>query len=73
MKVYVVTKNGWESGYGAYIYLIGVFDNEQDAKNANGDNIECVEMNTTYPLAPSTDIWNEGEMVNDHLLGGYAE
>lgn len=72
MKVYVVTSNGYKSEYGVRIYLVGVFDNEQDAKEAkaqNGGRITEVILNTVYPLA-AVESWLN---ANPHYLGGYIE
>ena len=69
MKVYVVTKNGWERSYGAEIYLLGVFDNLQDAEQANGKITE-IDLNTTYPLVYDDE---HDESINSYYLGGYVE
>ena len=72
MKMYVVTANGYKSSYGAKIFLIGVFNNEQDAKEAkaqNGGSITAVDLNTSYPLIPVESWLN----ANPHYLGGYIE
>ena len=72
MKMYVVTANGYKSEYGAKIFLIGVFNNEQDAKEAkdqNGGRITEVDLNTSYPLT-SVESWLN---ANGHYLGGYIE
>ena len=68
-KMYVVTDDGWNAGWGSSIYLIGVFDNLEDAQKANGKITE-VELNKTYPLK-ETDFM--GKCVNENYLGGYVE
>ena len=79
-KLYVVTCDGLQDGYGAYIYLVGVFDNRKDAENArdaaakiSNDEfpiITEVDLNKEYPLAMNS---NFSEASNENFLGGYME
>ncbi len=71
MKVYAITKNGYEALYGAEIFLIGVYDNEDKAKivaKNNNARITEVEINKEYEMIPNTD----GE-YNSNYLGGHIE
>ena len=72
--VYTVTADGWRNGYGAEIYLLGVFDNRADADACAtqcgvGAFITKVELNKSYPL--KEDAW--GDSGNELYLGGYCE
>jgi len=72
--VSVVTADGWNSGYGCRIYLLGVFTNHKDADRcatqfAPEASITEVEINKAYPLKPDIDGDNENELY----LGGYCE
>lgn len=79
MNLYVVTANGWLSGYGAEIYLIGVFDDYEMAEKALS-NVEArggfgkitrVYLNNEHPLNLG-GFMNE-ELSNNFYLGGYCE
>ena len=71
--VYTVTANGWRNGYGAEIYLLGVFDNLSDAefcaKCVIEAKITAVGINKMFPLIK--DEW--GDLANENYLGGYCE
>lgn len=79
-KLYVVTCDGVQDGYGSYIYLVGVFDNRKDAENARDAaakvsndefaSITEVDLNKEYPLVMNSDF---SEATNENLLGGYME
>ena len=79
MKLYVVTADGWTSGWGCSYYLIGVYDNKEEAeKVANkteklGGITQITEiiLNKTYKLKKCNDSW--GELVNNNYIGGYIE
>jgi hypothetical protein len=77
--VYVVTQNGFgESAYGVQLYLIGVYDTEEEAnavKEQYDDNIRKTKITPipkgqTFPLSPIMDGENES---NDYYLGGHYE
>ena len=75
-KVYVVIENGWYTGYGHYPYLIGVFDNKEEAEKIakNSFNKDFpryiieIEKNKEFPLDG-----DEYEASNEYSLGGFAE
>lgn len=72
--IYVVTANGYKQPFGSEIYLVGVFDNREDAnrcvtQTALGAIITEVELNKPYPL--KEDAW--GDYGNELFLGGYCE
>jgi hypothetical protein len=73
-KVYVVTKDGWNMGYGSEIYLLGVFFDEDTAKKVAKDHhaeVTEIEPNKVFPLKHDKD---EPECdYNSYHLGGYAE
>ena len=71
--VYVVTADGHRTGYGAEIYLIGVYDKLSSASRQAGKYggvVKEVTINKTYPLKKDR-YW--GNMENEHYLGGYYE
>jgi len=78
-KVYVVIEEGYHEDYGSYPYLIGVFDNKEDAEKIKDNAIDPegytreiieIEKNKEFPLNPG---YFEDEYENDYPLGGYAE
>lgn len=79
MDIYVVTADGWLSGYGAEIYLIGVFDDYEKADSALSNviargglgDIKKVYLNNEHPLNLG-GIMNR-DLSNDLYLGGYVE
>lgn len=75
MNLYAVTADGWNAGYGAEIYLVGVFSSEEKAKEAqekNGGTITEAVLDKVYPMEsenePYLDKWSNG-----NYLGGYIE
>lgn len=66
--LYAATIDGYRNGYGSMIYLLGVFDNEEKAKQTGGD-VHIIQLNKEYPL--KKDSW--GDYFNDLFLGGYYE
>lgn len=67
MKLYVVTADTWDMGYGSEIYLIGVFKDEDKAKQAASENVgEITEviLDELYPIIDG---------ANGKYLGGYIE
>lgn len=79
-NVFVVTADGYFDSYGSEVYLIGVFDNYEDAKTTAdncGGVLGCtiiteIEFNQAFPLK-SKKIPFDGEKSNDYFLGGYCE
>ncbi|MBP5597963.1 MAG: hypothetical protein J6Y02_21525 [Pseudobutyrivibrio sp.] len=78
-KIYVVIEEGYHSGYGSNPYLIGVFDNKEDAEKIENNAIDPenyprsiieIDKNTEFPLNPTRF---EDEYENDYPLGGYVE
>lgn len=75
--LYLVTFDGHRDQYGSEIYLGGIFDSEDKAKDyANkmgglcGDiNITLVTINREYPAEKITS-W---QSASDIYLGGYVE
>ena len=78
-KVYVVIEEGYHCDYGSYPYLIGVFDNKEDAEKIKNNavdpetyprNIIEIEKNAEFSLKNG---YFSDEYENDYPLGGYAE
>lgn len=78
-KVYVVIEEGYHLGYGSNLYLIGVFDNKEDAEKIKNNAIDPenyprriieINKNTEFPLSRG---YFEDEYENDYPLGGYVE
>ncbi|WP_205272294.1 DUF7336 domain-containing protein [Lactococcus taiwanensis] len=64
MKVYVLTADDWDGGYGSEIFLFGVFSTEEKAhKQANEMDLVC------YDISPV----NVDENGKTSYLGGYIE
>lgn len=80
MKLYVVTADGWLTGYGTNIYLVGAFDNLEAAEKAQSHakekgaycKIHEINLNEEHPLRKNNPF-NEVEVGNDFYLGGYCE
>ena len=76
MNLYVVTADGWTSGWGTEIYLVGVYDSEEQALKVIEENeslyckMSVVELNKTYKMKKD-DSW--GNYTNKLYLGGYYE
>ena len=75
--VYVVTADGYD-GYGAEIYLIGVYNNLEIAERCQKQcgsraQITTVVLNQDYPLVLSGDILFSDNYRNENYLGGYCE
>ncbi len=73
MNVFVVTDDGYEHGWGAEIYLIGVFTDKDKAEKAlkktHRGKIKEIPMDKAFPLKKDTfDDYHNG-----FYLGGYAE
>ncbi len=77
MKVYVVTADAWEMGYGVEMYLIGVFTDKAKADEVAKEYEEDMGIVTEatldeiYPLKRMDSYWSERS--NDKYLGGYVE
>lgn len=79
--VYVVTANGWREGYGAGIYLIGVFSDFEKAREAAycsptaTAKIDKVPIDKVFPLKRDYDNRSEeyDNYSNQYYLGGYCE
>lgn len=78
MKLYVLTVDGYTEGYGSAVYLVGVLDSLEKAKEAQNSlddeirqfsSIDEVLLNEAVPL--TKDEW--GSFHNIHYLGGYCE
>lgn len=75
MKLYLVTHDGYREGYGTSIYVVGIFDDLEKAKEkvkelgAEYTTLTILDLNCTYPL--EIDRW--GNLFNDKCLGGYVE
>ena len=64
MKVYVLTADTYDEGYGSWIVLFGVFSTEEKAhKQANEMELVC------YDISPMNIDGNE----EPSYLGGYIE
>lgn len=80
-NVYVVTANGWREGYGAEIYLMGVFSDLEKARAASywtptaPAQIDKIPIDKVFPL--TRDYYNRLEIYdnysNQFYLGGYVE
>lgn len=73
-KAYIVTADGWKSGYGAEIYLIGVYYSKELAERIakkNKGSVTEIETNKEFPLEKGDPYW--GDMRNQYYLGGYYE
>lgn len=70
MKVYVVTADTWDMGYGSEIYLIGVFQDKDKAEQAANENDGIIGIVTEMTLDEPHPIVNG---KNDKYLGGYIE
>lgn len=76
MNLYVVTADGWTSGWGTEIYLVGVYDSKEKALKVIEENeslyckMSVVELNKTYKMKKD-DSW--GNYTNKLYLGGYYE
>lgn len=77
-KLYAVTADGYDDGYGSEIYLLGVFKDEESAKALEEKyshlevTITEVELGKEYPLAVNDKGWGH-TYENDNYLGGYVE
>lgn len=71
MVVYVVTEDGCRTRYGSSVYLKGVFTDKGKAAKAMfvGGKITPIELDEYYPLENEGD----GDLENEHYLGGYTE
>lgn len=76
MTLHCVTANGWTTGYGAEIYLIGAYRNKEAALKAAYDapndctvTITEIDLDETYALNEEA----YGGYGNDKYLGGYCE
>lgn len=78
-KVYVVIEEGYHSSYGSNPYLIGVFDNREDAEKIINNVIDPeyyprsiieIDKNTEFPLSQGHF---SDEYENNYPLGGYVE
>ena len=73
--VYVVTADGIKDGWGSVVYLIGVYNTEEQAQKVCKENedwgaeVTEITANTTYSLRQNED----GNYLNEHYLGGYEE
>lgn len=84
-KVFVVTADGYTANgvramdYGSQIYLVGVFNDYDDAKtaalNCGGANtvITIVEPNQAFPLKYEDEENHHLGKRNQYFLGGYCE
>ena len=77
-NVFVVTANGYFLNCGSEIYLIGVFDNYEDARTASlhcgaDASITIIELNQAFPLKRADEASRDYEKSNDYFLGGYCE
>lgn len=79
-NVYVVTANGWREGYGANIYLMGVFTSRKKAKEATHKlpyltQIDRVPINKVFPLKRDYDnrLEEYDNYSNQYYFGGYVE
>ena len=80
MKLYVVTADGWTLGYGSELYLVGVFDTEEQAVEALDKarkagaycKIKEINLNEEHPMKKGERKW-ELDLSNDIYLGGYCE
>lgn len=84
-NVFVVTADGYTADgknlmrYGSQIYLVGVFDNYDDAKtaalNCGGANtvITIVEPNKAFPLKYEDEEVHHLGKNNQYFLGGHVE
>ena len=73
-NVYVVTKDGCHSSYGAEIFLLGVFSDKNTAEKVATENeadVTEIEPNKAFPLKRGNRSWECG--YNDYHLGGYCE
>ena len=87
MKKYLVTMDGWTAGYGATIYVVGLFDTPEKAEEAIKKcigNVICreysVDIQPNFTISeitegeiylPKKDSWDSFQ--TDIYLGGYAE
>ena len=77
--VWMVTADTWTEGYGSTIYLVGIFDSEQEADDAveaakmryKAVSKDAVELNNRYDL--TTPFSSNEEHENAIYLGGYIE
>lgn len=64
MKLYIVSSDTWDDGWGAEICIMGVFDNKEMAQ-------KCFEKyKREYPTDMNEMILNDDNPV---YLGGYIE
>ena len=78
MKVWVVTDNGYQHAYGVDFYILGVFDNKEDAeKIANAGScfaeVNEMELNTEYPLVPCKSLVYGDNLQSAYHVGTYIE
>lgn len=74
MIVYVVTADGWNEGYGAEIYLVGVFSTMEKAEQVAKDNsgiVTEIMLDEEHKMAESDTLFYRAG--NDKYLGGYVE
>ena len=72
MKLYVVTADGWARGYGSELYLIGVFDTEEQAIEALNKareagaycKIKEINLNEEHSMKKGEGLWKEN-LSND--------
>lgn len=64
MKLYIVSSDTWDDGWGAEICIMGVFDNKEMAQ-------KCYEKyKREYPTDMNEIMLNENKWI---YLGGYTE
>ena len=71
MKVYVVVEDGWDKGWGSQMYITGVYDTKEMAKQFKGRFGSIIEIPTNeyFPLKEEVEY----ERSNDYFVGGYYE
>lgn len=84
-NVFVVTADGHTKDgtnvmdYGSKVYLVGVFDNYEDARiaatNCGGafPEITIIEQNRAYPLKWCDEDYHSFGKENSYFLGGHCE
>lgn len=80
-NVYVITANGWREGYGANIYLMGVYTDLEKARAASywsqtaPAKIDKIPIDKVFPLMRDYDNRSEDydNYSNQYYLGGYVE
>lgn len=79
IKLYVLTIDGYTEGYGCQIFLVGVFNSIEKAKDAQNNldeeirkqsSIDVINLNEVAEITKDTQ---DDNYRTEYYLGGYLE